>query len=46
MIAVERGGQVQLDLPASELSEADALYVCGTPAAFNLLYEQFPEARE
>ena len=30
----------------SALSDADALYVCGTPAALNVLYEQFPEARE
>ena len=46
VIAVERGGQVQLEIPRSALSDADALYVCGTPAAFNLLYEQFPETRE
>ena len=46
VIAFERGGQVQLEIPPSALSDADALYVCGTPAAFNLLYEQFPEGRE
>ena len=47
VVAVERGGEVQLDIPTTfSLSDADALYVCGTPAAFNLLYEQFPEARD
>ena len=47
VVAIERGGEVQLDIPTTfSLSDADALYVCGTPAAFNLLYEQFPEARD
>ena len=35
-IAVERGGRVHLEIPPSALSDADALFVCGTPAAFNL----------
>jgi Kef-type K+ transport system membrane component KefB/Trk K+ transport system NAD-binding subunit len=47
VVAVERDHQVLMDIPPSfVLSPDDALYLCGTPAAFNRYYEQFPESRQ
>jgi Trk K+ transport system NAD-binding subunit len=46
VVAVERGGQVFMDIPPSfVLSEEDALYVCGTVNAFDRFYEEFTESR-
>jgi Trk K+ transport system NAD-binding subunit len=45
VIAVERAGEVMMDItPSFELSEDDALYVCGTLDAFNRFHEQFSES--
>jgi K+/H+ antiporter YhaU regulatory subunit KhtT len=46
VIAVERAGEVVMDIPPSFiLAEDDALYVCGTVHAFNRFYEEFAESR-
>ena len=43
VVAVERNGEVIMEFPASFVLEpGDALYVCGTPAAFERYYEEFP----
>ncbi|MCY3788960.1 MAG: NAD-binding protein, partial [Gemmatimonadetes bacterium] len=43
VVAVERAGDVIMEIPASLVLESeDALYVCGTPAAFDRYYEEFP----
>ena len=43
VVAVERGGEVLMEIPASLVLEPeDALYICGTPAAFDRYYEEFP----
>ena len=43
VVAVERAGDVIMEIPASLVLEPeDALYVCGTPAAFDRYYEEFP----
>lgn len=43
VVAVERAGDVLMDIPASlVLAPEDALYICGTPAAFDRYYEEFP----
>jgi Trk K+ transport system NAD-binding subunit len=42
VIAVERAGEVVMDIPSSfVLSEDDALYVCGTADAFDRFHEKF-----
>jgi Kef-type K+ transport system membrane component KefB/Trk K+ transport system NAD-binding subunit len=46
VVAVERDGQVGLDLPASfRLSPDDALYICGTTDAVARYNEEFPTSR-
>ncbi len=43
VVAVERAGEVLMEIPASLVLEPeDALYICGTPAAFDRYYEEFP----
>ncbi len=43
VVAVERAGEVIMEIPASfTLAPADALYICGTPTAFDRYYEEFP----
>lgn len=43
VVAVERAGDVIMEIPASLVLEPeDALYVCGTSAAFDRYYEEFP----
>ena len=43
VVAVERAGEVIMEIPTSlVLDPEDALYVCGTPAAFDRYYEEFP----
>ena len=43
VVAIERGEQVLMEFPPSfTLSPDDALYICGTPDAVNLYYEEFP----
>ena len=43
VVAVERDGDVIMEIPASLVLEPeDALYICGTPAAFDRYYEEFP----
>ena len=43
VVAVERTGEVLMEIPASLVLEPeDALYICGTPAAFDRYYEEFP----
>ena len=43
VVAVERAGDVIMEIPASLVLEPeDALYICGTPAAFDRYYEEFP----
>ena len=43
VVAVERAGDVIMEIPASLVLESeDALYICGTPAAFDRYYEEFP----
>ena len=43
VVAVERAGEVIMEIPASLVLEPeDALYICGTPAAFDRYYEEFP----
>ena len=43
VVAVERAGEVIMDIPASlALEPEDALYICGTPASFDRYYEEFP----
>ncbi len=42
VIAVERAGEVIMDIPSSlVLGEDDALYVCGTADAFNRFHKEF-----
>ena len=44
VVAVERAGEVIMDIPPSFiLSEADAVYVCGTVDAFNSFYDEFAD---
>jgi K+/H+ antiporter YhaU regulatory subunit KhtT len=41
VVAVERAGEIILDIPASfVLAEDDALYVCGTVKALELFHEE------
>ena len=43
VVAVERAGEVLMEIPASLVLEPeDALYICGTPPAFDRYYEEFP----
>lgn len=43
VVAVERDGQVIMDIPMDfVLSVDDPVYICGTAAAFNRYYEEFP----
>ena len=43
VVAVERAGDVIMEIPPSLVLEPeDALYICGTPAAFDRYYEEFP----
>lgn len=43
VVAVERAGNVIMEIAASLVLEPeDALYICGTPAAFDRYYEEFP----
>ena len=43
VVAVERAGDVIMEIPASLVLEPeDALYICGTAAAFDRYYEEFP----
>lgn len=43
VVAVERQGEVLIDFPPTfELSDDDALYLCGTANAFDRYYEAFP----
>ncbi|MCY4606048.1 MAG: NAD-binding protein, partial [Gemmatimonadetes bacterium] len=43
VVAVERAGDVIMEIPASLVLEPeDALYICGTPGAFDRYYEEFP----
>ena len=43
VVAVERAGDVIMEIPASLVLEPeDALYICGTPPAFDRYYEEFP----
>ena len=43
VVAVEHAGDVIMEIPASLVLEPeDALYICGTPAAFDRYYEEFP----
>ncbi len=43
VVAVERSGDVIMEIPTSLVLEPeDALYICGTPAAFDRYYEEFP----
>ena len=42
VVAVERGGEVLMDIPSTFiLSAEDALYLCGTASGFDRFYEQF-----
>ena len=42
VVAVERGGEVHMDIPSTFiLSAEDALYLCGTASGFDHFYEQF-----
>ena len=42
VVAIERKGEILMDIPPSlVLSEEDALYLCGTPSAFNRYYNEF-----
>ena len=44
VIAVERGGEILMDIPPSfVLAEDDALYVCGMVDAFDRFYEEFTD---
>ena len=44
VVAVERKGRILIDLPSDfELSDDDALYLCGTGNAFSRFREAFPE---
>ena len=46
VIAVERGGEIIMDLPPSlEVLPEDAIYVCGTVNAFDRFYGEFAELR-
>ena len=46
VVAVERDAQVLLDIPEDfTLSADDAVYVCGTAAALNRYYEEFPQSQ-
>jgi Trk K+ transport system NAD-binding subunit len=43
VVAVERAGEIILDIPSSfVLAEDDQLYVCGTAEAFTRYHEEFP----
>ena len=43
VVAVERAGDVIMEIPTSLVLEPeDALYICGTPGAFDRYYEEFP----
>ena len=45
VVAVERDGQITLDIPSSfVLAEDDGLYVCGTAEAINRYHEEFPSS--
>ncbi|MDP6376069.1 MAG: cation:proton antiporter [Pseudomonadales bacterium] len=47
IVAVERGGEVIGEIPASfVLEDTDAIYVCGTVAAFNGFSDNFAQAPE
>ena len=46
VVAVERGGEIVMDIPPSFVLEgSDALYICGTTRAFERFYEAFAESR-
>ena len=46
VVAVERGGEVIIDIPPTFVVAADdALYICGTVNAFDRFYEHFAELR-
>jgi Trk K+ transport system NAD-binding subunit len=43
VIALERGDEILMEIPSDFIVlEQDALYVCGTPDAFERLHEEFP----
>ncbi len=45
VVAVERAGEIILDIPSSfVLAEDDQLYVCGTAEAFTRYHEEFPSS--
>jgi Kef-type K+ transport system membrane component KefB/Trk K+ transport system NAD-binding subunit len=45
VVAVERDGQITLDIPSSfVLAEDDGLYVCGTAEAIHRYHEEFPSS--
>ena len=45
VVAVERDGQITLDIPSTfVLAEDDGLYVCGTAEAINRYHEEFPSS--
>ena len=45
VVAVERQGRIVMDIPSSfRLAPEDALHLCGTAAAFERYYAEFPEA--
>jgi Trk K+ transport system NAD-binding subunit len=46
VVAVERSGQVLMDIPDEFILAADdSVYVCGTAAAFNRYYEEYPQSQ-
>ena len=46
IVAIERAGEILMDTPPDfALADDDALYLCGTAAAFNSYYEEFPTSR-
>ncbi len=46
VVAIERNGEIQMDVsPSLVLSEEDAIYLCGTPSAFQRYYDEFPSDR-
>ena len=46
VVAVERDGEAVMDIPVDfVLTADDAVYICGTAAAFNRYYEEFPPSQ-
>jgi hypothetical protein len=45
-VAVERDGQLCMDFPQDFiLTSDDAVYLCGTAAAFKRYYDEFPRSQ-